>query len=594
MRVPRSNLTPRQGLLLALLAGLAVLGNVSAVPLFFSIQILLGSIAATLSLLWLRGWWNVAITLVASLYTWKVWGHPWAIVIFGAEALWLALFVNRFSGPPQNDLKGRIILADIAFWILVGTPLVFFFYGTVLQIDPANVAVVAAKQVVNGIANTMGAFLLFVLVQVRRNRQGHGLLPLRGIVISVVLAAITLPSLGVTLLSGNLLQSATQQGILENLRSVGEAAARIDPLRLGDPSRGLPASSGATAFLITDMDGTRISSNPSLFLRLEDHFRPAPTEENMASGLQVLVPKGNRPALKEWVLGYWSTTLPSARFLVQVVQPAAPAVMKLQEQSTSLLITLLSMMLLAVLLSEAMGALVEGQIQTLRSYLADTTNTPAPASEAPVMSSSIVELQDLASRLQEQHRKVAQLSQDFTEVSTKLKQCSEQQRLYNSTDPLTGTNSLSNLPGMLKLVSERAQACGVPLSCLAFAVHGLRPINAVHGRQKGDEILQQLIANMSLLLRANHELFRLGETEFLVLLWDHPIESARTMAEQIRQVVSEIDLPPGDDGSSPRLAMSAGVSLLAASDRTGQEMVARVELALQQSRDLGTHQVVVR
>ncbi len=423
------------------------------------------------------------------------------------------------------------------------------------------------------------------------------LLPLRDIVISVVLAAIPLPSLGVTLLSCNLLQSATQQGILENLRSVGVAAARIDPLRLGDSSRGLPASSGATAFLITDLDGTRISSNPRLFLRLEDHFQPAPAVQNMASGLQILVPRGNRPALKVWVQGYWSTTLPSARSLVQVVQPAAPAVLKLQEQSTSLLITLLSMQLLAVLLSEAMATLVEGQLQTLRFYLADTTNTPALpgslASEAPVVSSSIVELQDLASRLQEQHRKVAQLSQDFTEVSAKLKQCSEQQRLHSATDPLTGTNSLSNLPGMLKLASEQARACGVPLSCLAFALHGLRPINAVHGRQKGDEILRRLIANTTPLLHANQQLFRLGESEFLVLLWEDPIESARTMAERIREVVSETDLPPCN-GSSPRLAMSAGVSLLSASDTSGQEMVARVELALNQSRDLGAHQVVVR
>jgi len=102
-RLPRGLSTSRQGLLLALLAGLAVLGNVVAVPLFFSIQILLGSIASTLTLLWLRGWWSVAIASLASLYTWKLWGHPWAIVIFSAEALWLAVFVNRFNGPPEKS-----------------------------------------------------------------------------------------------------------------------------------------------------------------------------------------------------------------------------------------------------------------------------------------------------------------------------------------------------------------------------------------------------------------------------------------------------------------------------------------------------------
>ncbi len=48
---------------------------------------------------------------------------------------------------------------------------------------------------VNGLANTAVAFLLFVLLQVWRNRRGQGLLPLRGIVFSVVLATFTLPSL---------------------------------------------------------------------------------------------------------------------------------------------------------------------------------------------------------------------------------------------------------------------------------------------------------------------------------------------------------------------------------------------------------------
>ncbi|KAF0652630.1 hypothetical protein L107_13216 [Cyanobium sp. Copco_Reservoir_LC18] len=78
-----------------------------------------------------------------------------------------------------------------------------------------------------------------------------------------------------------------------------------------------------------------------------------------------------------------------------------------------------------------------------------------------------------------------------------------------------------------------------------------------------------------------------------MLLWDQPLESARTTAEQIRRVVNEMALPAGHT-PSPGLAMNAGVSLLAASDASGQAMLSRVELALNQSRDLGANQVVVR
>jgi hypothetical protein len=82
---PRRHGRLRQGLLLALLTGLAVLGNVWALPIFFGIQVLLGSIFPTLVLLWRRAWWNVPIAVLASLNTWKAWGHPWGILIFGTE-----------------------------------------------------------------------------------------------------------------------------------------------------------------------------------------------------------------------------------------------------------------------------------------------------------------------------------------------------------------------------------------------------------------------------------------------------------------------------------------------------------------------------
>ncbi|MEA5391935.1 GGDEF domain-containing protein [Cyanobium gracile UHCC 0139] len=599
MSQSRPTMTVRQGLLLALLAGLAVLGNVSALPLFFGIQVLLGSIVPTLVLLWRRGWWSVAIAVLASLYTWKLWGHPWAIVIFSAEALWQAVFVNRLNGPPENDIKGRIILAEITFWLLMGAPMVFFFYGVVLQIDPANVAVTAAKQAVNGLANTVVAFLLFVLLQVWRNRKGQGLLPLRGIVFSVVLASFTLPSLALTFLSGNLLQGAAQESVLDNLRTVAETAARMDPRQLGEPTRGLPASPGATAFLLIGREGERISSNPGLFLRLENNFQPAPQELIQPDGLQILVPRGQRPALKVWIQGYWSTTLTSGRHRVQVVQPARPVVLKLQAQSTSLLTTSLWLMLLGVLLSEVTATLVEGQMQLLRA------SVPEVADDGPGLagdvapdggsgdSSVIAEVQGLVGRLQEHLRREARLSQDLAAMSERFRQSSEQLRRLSSTDLLTGARNRSELERSLRLISQRASDYTVPLSCLAFAVQGLRPINTVLGRQKGDEVLQRLIANVKRLLHANDELFRIGGSEFLLLLWDQPLESARTTAEQIRRIVTETVLPAGN-GPSNGLAMNAGVSLLDSSDSRGQAMLSRVELALNQSRELGANQVVVR
>lgn len=81
--------------LLALLSGLAVLLNALPVPLFYGIHVMLGSVPAIFALLLWPRWWGVAIGVLASLQTWSLWGHPWAVVIFTLEVLWLWLWLRR-------------------------------------------------------------------------------------------------------------------------------------------------------------------------------------------------------------------------------------------------------------------------------------------------------------------------------------------------------------------------------------------------------------------------------------------------------------------------------------------------------------------
>ena len=155
---------------LALLSGLAVLLNALPIPLFYGIQVLLGSVPAIYALLLWPRWWGVGIGLLASLQTWGPWGHPWAVVIFTLELLWLWLRRPQASGDPRNN--GQVMLLAIGYWLLVGAPLVFLFYGLVMRIDPANVLMVAVKQSFNGVLNTELAFTALVItraIQARRN-----------------------------------------------------------------------------------------------------------------------------------------------------------------------------------------------------------------------------------------------------------------------------------------------------------------------------------------------------------------------------------------------------------------------------------------
>lgn len=574
--------------LAALLLVLAFLGNAAALPLFFGIQILLGSIPAVFALLLWRGWWGLAIGVAASTYTWKLWGHPWAILIFSGELLWLSLYVNRLNGAPKHDLNGRIILADIAYWLLVGAPLVFLFYGGILQFDSANVLVSAVKQSLNGVINTIIAFLLFLLLRLWRSLRGWGSIPLRGVMFSVVLVSITLPALLLTLVSSHQLERSTQGAVLEHLRIVGDATEQLRPERLTDPSQGLPTSVGDIAFRRVVRGGSEVSSNPELFWRLRRDFVDGGLENIHADGLRILIPRGNRPLLKKWVHGFWSVTRSTPEVEVQVVQPARSVVTRLQAQSAGLLMTLAWVLVLGAVASELLGSLFTAQLRPALFLHRGSGGARRAARPASV----IAELRTLRQLLERRLRSNAHLRQDLAAHEQQLRSDSELLQLLESTDPLTGALNRAEFFRRLQRMADRSLRGGEPLSCVVFDLDGLQDINDRHGHRAGDEVLRRVATETRGLLHVNDDLFRVGGGEFVILRWGYPLESAQALAEQLRQRISQLEFPWAPHG--PAVTISVGVSDFRR-DLPGPEgLFVHGERALHQAKSSGRNQVKVR
>jgi hypothetical protein len=336
---------------LALLSGLAVLLNGWPIPLYYGIQLLLGSVPPILALLLWRSWWAVPMTLLASLQTVRLWGHPWAVVIFSLEMLWLTLALRRFGGPPTSDGNGRVVLFALGYWLLVGCPLVILFYGGVMGIDPANVAVTAVKQAFNGLLNTVLAFGALILIQGLRSRRGHGPgIPLRGTIVALALLTITLPSLVIGLVAGHQLEVAVQRGTLDGLQTVNLALSRARDQNTALLMRQLGE---AMAYRRIGADGSVLSSDPALFKRLDAEFRDGGRSYVHHRDLAMLVPRNNQPTLRRWVNGYWSYSrlyrdpANGSTVMVQVVEPARPVVTRLQQQSATLLAVSLMVLALA-------------------------------------------------------------------------------------------------------------------------------------------------------------------------------------------------------------------------------------------------------
>ena len=560
---------------MALLTGLAVLVNLQPLPLFYGIQVLLGSTLPILALLLWRSGWSIVMGLVASLVTWKLWGHPWAVVIFTMEMVWLTLGLQRLCRVQDRSATGLIIPLSISYWLMLGSPLVALLYGLILKIDATNVAVTALKQSVNGILNTTIAFVLYVLISAIQNRKGQGSgISLRGVIVGLVLITTTVPTLVITMISGYQLELAVQQAELDNLRSVSEAVAR---------SRSwAPIPGGDLAYRRIEANGSSNGSNPQLFAQLDKDFTDGGRAYVHPLELSVLIPRQPIPMLKKWVNGYWSysqldSTDNKESVLIQVVQRAAPLVNRMQEQSGRLLAVVLAMLVLGTVTSMALGAVFEREINAmLRPLLASPSgiNTLAP--------SLISELRMMVQLINQRIQQVRQLTDDLQTTNTALRQSRDELEQLNTSDLLTGCANRAALFQRLKEECHRSRRTGEPLSCITMDVDGLTGINDRFGHESGDLLLKRIASTVRLRLRITDHFFRSGGDTFVVIATDCSESAAEEMAGELQTLVGQLGLttPRGPVPSS----ISVGISHLEGDADKPDTLLARSESNLRKAR----------
>ena len=101
---------------------------------------------------------------IASFRSVLLWGHPWAWLIWTAEAAVLAYSARR-TAP---------VRASVLFWVFLGTPLLALTYGWIMGMDRTSLLLVIGKQAVNGVLNVAlgeALYLEFLIVAARRRRM---------------------------------------------------------------------------------------------------------------------------------------------------------------------------------------------------------------------------------------------------------------------------------------------------------------------------------------------------------------------------------------------------------------------------------------
>jgi PAS domain S-box-containing protein len=169
--------------ILLCIAGLAC--NYLRYDIFFNIEFLFGSIFTILALQMFGLRWGVAAAFIISSITFLIWNHPYAIVIMSCEALFVGILV-------RHRTNTSIVIADVAYWMLIGMPLVFLFYYGVMNLPIYYASVTMLKQAVNGIANALAARLIFMAIFYRSDVYRFSL---REIMFNFLALFVLLPSL---------------------------------------------------------------------------------------------------------------------------------------------------------------------------------------------------------------------------------------------------------------------------------------------------------------------------------------------------------------------------------------------------------------
>jgi len=238
-----------RALLTGALALAALLGNWFSLPVGFGVDFLFGSIAVMLALAWLGTGAGLTVALVGGAYTWLLWDHPYALLIFLAEAA--AVGWHRDRAHRRGQHPPPLAVSAALYWLLLGIPLALLAHRFVLGMGWTPTLLIALKQSLNGILNAALADLVLVAGALLTRRKSS--LPLAQVLFGVLLAAMLVPSL-----LGLLVAARLSRRLVRPLRDLAQGSRALPAAIRAErpwpaPVSGLLAETGELADAVAEM-----------------------------------------------------------------------------------------------------------------------------------------------------------------------------------------------------------------------------------------------------------------------------------------------------------------------------------------------------
>ena len=155
-------------------------------------------------------------------------------------------------------------------------------------------------------------------------------------------------------------------------------------------------------------------------------------------------------------------------------------------------------------------------------------------------------------------------------------------------DPLTGAGNRIALNNTLQREIELAKRYEQSMAVLMVDLDEFKIINDSYGHTCGDQVLKRLVAAFNEEIRGSDVVFRYGGEEFVILLTNTTLESARYIAERIRNAVWNLNIQ--QRGEDITTSVSIGLSMLHPEDSV-KRLLERADYAMYTAKNAGRNRV---
>lgn len=132
------------------------------------------------------------------------------------------------------------------------------------------------------------------------------------------------------------------------------------------------------------------------------------------------------------------------------------------------------------------------------------------------------------------------------------------------TDPLTDLLNRTLLHETLEKATALGRRGGLPMTLLAIDIDHFKAINDELGHAIGDDVLRGIAALLRARMRRSDWVFRAGGEEFLVVLFNTPLNSAQQVARDLINAIGSSRFIPGR-----AVTVSIGIAQLVADEGCG-------------------------